>query len=66
MAAVGKVSALIAVLSFLVIMFYLIPNKNEIENVQTLGFALGGLFFLTVIITILAGKRHARRKGWIS
>jgi len=66
MAAVGKFGFLLATVSFLIILFYLIPNQNQIEDIQTVSFIIGGAFFLGLVLTIVGAKRHARKHGWIS
>jgi len=66
MAAVGKFGALLAIVSFLIILFYLIPNQAQIENIRDISFIVGGAFFLGLILAILGGRRHARKHGWIS
>ena len=66
MAAVGKFGLLLATVTFLLIVFYLIPNKEAIPNIQQMSLIVGGLFFLGLILAIVGGKRHARKHGWIS
>jgi hypothetical protein len=66
MAAIGKFGFLLATISFLIILFYLIPNQDQIENVRNVSFIIGGAFFLGLILTIVGGRRHARKHGWIS
>jgi len=66
MAAVGKFGALLAIVSFIIILFYLIPNQAQIENIRDVSFIVGGAFFLGLILAILGGRRHARKHGWIS
>lgn len=66
MAAVGKFGALLAFVSIIIIVFYLKPNQDSIENIQDLSFIVGGAFFLGLILAILGGRRHARKHGWIS
>jgi len=66
MAAVGKFGALLAGVSFIIILFYLIPNQSEIENVRNVSFIVGGAFFIGLLLAILGGRRHARKHGWIS
>lgn len=66
MAAIGKFGALLAIVTFLIILFYLIPNQNQIDDIRNISFIVGGLFFLGLILAIVGGKRHARKHGWIS
>ena len=66
MAAVGKFGALLAIVSFIIILFYLIPNQGQIENIRDVSFIVGGAFFLGLVLAILGGRRHARKHGWIS
>lgn len=66
MAAIGKFGLLLAAISFLIILFYLIPNQDQIENIRDVSFIIGGAFFLGLILAIVGGKRHARKHGWIS
>ena len=66
MAAVGKFGALLAFVSIIIIIFYLKPNQDSIDNIQDLSFIVGGAFFLGLILAILGGRRHARKHGWIS
>lgn len=66
MAAVGKFGALLAIVSFIIILFYLIPNQAQIENIRDVSFIVGGAFFLGLVLAILGGRRHARKHGWIS
>lgn len=66
MAAVGKFGALLAIISFIIILFYLIPNQAQIENIRDVSFIVGGAFFLGLVLAILGGRRHARKHGWIS
>jgi len=66
MAAVGKFGVLLAGISFIIILFYLIPNQDQIEDIRTVSFAVGGAFFLGLVLAIVGAKRHARKHGWIS
>ncbi len=66
MVAVGKFGALLAFVSFLIILFYLIPNQSQIDNIRDISFIVGGAFFLGLILAIVGGRRHARKHGWIS
>lgn len=66
MAAVGKFGFVLATVSFLIIILYLIPNQASIENIRDVSFVVGGAFFLGLILTIVGGRRHARKHGWIS
>jgi hypothetical protein len=66
MAAVGKFGVLLAFITFIIILFYLLPNKDQIENIRDMSFIIGGLFFLGLILSIVGARRHARKHGWIS
>ncbi len=66
MAAVGKFGALLAFVSIIIIIFYLKPNQDSIDNIQDLSFIVGGAFFLGLLLAIVGGRRHARKHGWIS
>ena len=66
MAAVGKFGVLLAFVSIIIIIFYLKPNQDSIDNIRDLSFIVGGAFFLGLILAIVGGRRHARKHGWIS
>lgn len=66
MAAVGKFGGILAVSAFLIIIFYLVPNKEQLQNIQMLSYIVGGLFFLGLLLAFKGGQRHARKHGWIS
>ncbi|MCZ6581929.1 MAG: hypothetical protein O6761_02005 [Thaumarchaeota archaeon] len=66
MAAVGKFGALLAFVSIIIIIFYLKPNQDSIDNIRDLSFIVGGAFFLGLLLAIVGGRRHARKHGWIS
>jgi len=66
MAAVGKFGVLLAFVSIIIIVFYLKPNQDSIDNIRDLSFIVGGAFFLGLILAIVGGRRHARKHGWIS
>lgn len=66
MAAVGRFGALLAFVSIIIIVFYLKPNQDSIDNIRDLSFIVGGAFFLGLILAIVGARRHARKHGWIS
>ncbi|GEM_PF-4595054 len=66
MAAVGRFGALLAFVSIIIIVFYLKPNQDSIDNIRDLSFIVGGAFFLGLILAIVGARRHARKHGWIT
>lgn len=64
MAAIGKFGILLAFVSLLVIVFYLLPNKESIENIRNVALVIGMLFFFGLFLTIFGVRAHGRKHGW--
>lgn len=62
---IGKLGFVLASGSLVVIVLYLLPNKDDIENIQQMALIVGGVFFLGLILTITGARIHAKQRNWI-
>lgn len=63
--AIGKIGFVLASGSLIIIVLYLLPNKDQIENIQQMALIVGGIFFLGLILMIAGAKTHAKQRKWI-
>lgn len=62
---IGRIGFVLAVGSLVVIVLYLLPNKDQIENIQQMALIVGGIFFLGLMLTIAGARIHVKNRKWI-
>ena len=61
---IGRFGLVLASGSLIVIIFYLLPNKDNIENIKQMALIIGGVFFLGLVLAIAGVRIHARQNKW--